>query len=113
MYPIDYGSGVKLPKGYQLRRIDLVVGAGAVCKNLIFKPQIEVGTTATEYEEYREPKKFAVSEDGTAENVTSLYPTTVLMSDTPGFIIDCEYNRDINKAFDELKQAILSLGGNI
>lgn len=28
-------------------------------------------------------------------------------------IIDCEYNRDINKAFAELQQAIISLGGNI
>ena len=31
---------------------------------------------------------------------------------TPG-TLSAKYNRDINKAFDELKQAIISLGGNV
>ena len=31
---------------------------------------------------------------------------------SPG-TLSTRYNRDINKAFDELKQAIISLGGNI
>ena len=35
------------------------------------------------------------------------------MTDTEGAIIDAEYNRDINKAFAEMQQAIISLGGNV
>lgn len=36
-----------------------------------------------------------------------------LTTDTARAKIECEYNRDINKAFAELQQAIISLGGNI
>lgn len=78
--------------------------------------QIEIGEgspVSTEYVPYQEPVTYIPNEDGTIEGVTSLYPTTTLMTDTPGVIINCDYNRDINKAYDELTQAILSLGGNI
>ncbi|MBR0443733.1 MAG: hypothetical protein IIX15_05270 [Clostridia bacterium] len=75
--------------------------------------QLELGTTATAYEPYIEPTEYTPNADGTVDGVTSLYPTTTLMTDTEGAVIDVEYNRDINKAFDELKQAIISLGGNV
>lgn len=76
-------------------------------------PQIELGTTATDYERYIAPTEYTPTADGTVNGVTSLYPNTTLMTDTDGVIIDCEYNRDINKAFAELQQAIISLGGNV
>lgn len=65
------------------------------------------------YEPYIEPTEHTVNADGTAAGVTSLSPTTTLMTDVEGAIIDVEYNRDINKAFDELKNAIIALGGNV
>lgn len=71
------------------------------------KPMLEVGTVATEYEPYIVPVE--VDKD----NVTSLYPTTTLYSDTSGVLIEAEYNRDLNKAFKELYNAIISLGGNV
>lgn len=74
--------------------------------------QIELGTTATEYEPYKMPTEYTPAADGTVSNVKSLYPITTLMTDTEGAIIEAEYNRDINKAFAELQQAILSMGGN-
>lgn len=74
--------------------------------------QIELGTTATEYEPYKMPTEYTPAADGTVSGVKSLYPTTTLMTDTNGAIIEAEYNRDINKAFAELQQAILSMGGN-
>ena len=79
---------------------------------ILSKPQIELNT-ATAYAPYIAPTEYAVNADGTVDGVTSLYPTTTLMTDTEGAVIDVEYNRDINKAFDELKQAIISLGGNV
>lgn len=75
--------------------------------------QLELGTTATAYTPYvpdltavRLIKKNSSGEiiseytpnaDGTVEGVTSLYPVTVLSPDTEGVLIDCEYNKDINK----------------
>ena len=74
--------------------------------------QLEEGSTATEYEPYKMPTEYTPAVDGTVSGVKSLYPTTTLMTDTEGAIIEAEYNRDINKAFAELQQAILSMGGN-
>jgi hypothetical protein len=51
--------------------------------------------------------------DGTVEGVVSIYPNTTLLTDTTGVLVKAEYNRDLNKAFAELQQAIISLGGNI
>ena len=74
--------------------------------------QLEESSTATAYEPYQ-VQKYIPAPDGTVSSVKSLYPTTTLMTDTAGVIINAEYNRDINKAFAELQQAIISLGGNI
>ena len=77
------------------------------------KIQLELGSTATEYELYKTPTEFTPAADGTVTGVKSLYPTTTLITNTSGVIIDAEYNRDINKAFAEMQQAILSMGGNV
>ena len=78
-----------------------------------FNFQLELGTAATEYEPYKTLTEYTPAADGTVSGVKSLYPTTTLMTDTAGAIIDAEYNRDINKAFAELQRAILSMGGNV
>ena len=74
--------------------------------------QIEVGEQ-TPYEPYIEPTTYAVEADGTVEGVRSLSPSTTLMADNSGALIECKYNRDLNKAFEELTQAIISMGGNV
>lgn len=77
-----------------------------------FYPQIEVGTVLTEYEPPESALEYTASSDGTVEGITSVYPTT-LTSDTTGVIVTAEYNRDLNKAFEELYNVIISLGGNV
>ena len=91
------------------------VGVSCYCSDItIFNlVQLELGTTATEYEPYITPTEYTPTADGVVNGVTSLYPNTTLTTDTNGVMIDCEYNRDINKAFAELQQAIISLGGNV
>ena len=78
---------------------------------------LAVGTTegvATEYEPYsKDSAEYTPNEDGTVEGVTSISPNMTLVPTTGVMIAECEYNRDINKAFAELQQAIISLGGNI
>lgn len=74
--------------------------------------QLEESSTVTLCEPYQ-AQKYIPSADGTVSGAKSLYPITTLMTDTAGVIIEAEYNRDINKAFAELQQAILSTGGNV
>lgn len=90
--------------------------------------QIEKGSVATSYTPYislttvsvtrygtvetDSPQTYIPSADGTVSGVKSLYPTTTIITNTAGVTIEAEYNRDINKAFAELQQAILSMGGN-
>lgn len=82
------------------------------CFNGLIDVQLEIGNTRTTYEPYQ-GQTYTPAADGTVSGVKSLYPTTTLMTDTEGTIIEAEYNKDINKAFAELQQAIISLGGNV
>ena len=84
----------------------------------IAKPMCELGDKATAYSpwlnpttvtltrcgasETDNPQTYTPNADGTVDNVTSLYPTTVLTTDTEGVVIDVEYNKDANKVIDEL-----------
>lgn len=77
------------------------------------KPQLEVGTSATEYEPYKEPITYTPSADGTVANVKSIYPTTTLMTDTSGVLLQCEYYQDARKVKQDLTDLIISLGGEI
>jgi len=76
-------------------------------------PQIEIGENESEYEKYVEPISFNVEADGKVKGIASLYPATSFITDNKNVTINCKYNKDINKAFAELQQAINSLGGNI
>ena len=73
--------------------------------------QLEVGSSATEYEPYNSAT-FTPTADGTVNGVTSLYPNTTLMTDTDGVVIDCEYYKDVDKAFDELTTSVALSGGD-
>lgn len=75
--------------------------------------QIEYGEVSTEYEPYIEPVIYTTNADGTVIGAKSMYPSMSITSDTPGTMIEVEYNRDINKAFAELSAAVISLGGNV
>ena len=82
------------------------IPSGKTLNNLLIKPQLEIGSTATEYEPYITPTEYTPTADGTVNGITSLYPNTTLTTDTEGIIINCKYNRDINKAFAALEAAI-------
>ena len=76
--------------------------------------QIEIGTTATEYEPYQGHETYTdINEDGTVNGVTSLYPSTTLLTDTEGVTIEAEYNVDTKKYIDnkfaELQALILEV----
>lgn len=85
---------------------------GTTISKAILKPQLELGSTNTVYEKYVPRKTFTPSADGTVTGVKNIYPTTTLLANKDNVIIDVEYNRDINKAFEELQNAILAQGSN-
>lgn len=83
-------------------------GNEAETRVVMEKLQIEIGT-ATEYEPYKEPETVSVKQDGTASIIGKGEGIT-LMTDTEGVTITAEYNRDLNKAFAEIYQAIATMG---
>lgn len=62
--------------------------------------QIELGQGATEYEPFQRFIAHPINADGTVEGVTSLYPTTTLISATEGVVLDATYNVDTKKYID-------------
>ena len=84
-----------------------------------FRPQLEAGDTATDYEAYKEPQSYSYTGTlGTNNRFTlpdgtfnSVYPTmTMTVTNNNSGIaegtLSVQYNRDINAAFAELMNAI-------
>lgn len=94
--------------------VTAVVGLLASTKNTtqqFSNIQLEIGTTATEYEPFVKMTEYTADETGVVNGLNSVYPTTVLHCNR-GITIESEYNRDINKVIANLENAILTLGGS-
>lgn len=74
--------------------------------------QLEVGETATEYEEYVEPMIYTANSEGVIEGLKSIYPSITLVSENESNIA-VTYNQDVNAVINRLINAIVSLGGNV
>lgn len=72
--------------------------------------QVEEGTVATEYEEYRE-QTYTSNADGVVEGVTSIYPSMTILTDTDGVGITTNYYKDIDKVFENLAINVALSGG--
>lgn len=78
--------------------------------DFVFTPQLELGAAVTAYEPYNGATAMP-DETGTVGGLPSLAPTMTLLSDTPGVVIDCKYNRDTNAVLAEVLERITALGG--
>ena len=85
------------------------VGGTATLSNF----QMELGENATEYEPYKESVEVTADANGNVSGLMSVSPSMTITTDNGGAVIDCTYNRDINKAFEEITQAMVSMGANI
>ena len=110
---------------YTFKTISVQLNAVKEYPIITLRPQLEIGATATEYEpplipttvtltrygsnETDNPQTYTPNADGTVDGVTSLYPTTVLTTNTEGVTIDVEYNRDANKVIADLLALIRNL----
>lgn len=120
----DYGTGKTINISEETTtNLYIRIRKGVTVENLVFKPQLEQGSIATEFTFFVKDFstailsvsgedigtiKYTPNTDGIISGVKSIYPITTLSADTQGVIINCEYNRDINKAFAELQKAILN-----
>jgi hypothetical protein len=105
-------------KNYSNLRLLILIAKSDPINNVTVYPRLEIGTAVTEYvpplnpttvtltrygaTEADNPKTYTPNPDGTVSGVTSLYPTTTLLTDTEGVTIDVEYNRDANKVIEEM-----------
>ena len=77
------------------------VRAGTVFSSYSIKVQLEKGSKATDYENYK-CVEYAPNADGIVDSFISTAPTMTLLTDTNNTVIDCEYNRDINKVIADI-----------
>lgn len=116
----DYGEGVFVDLTSSVFTglpVYIRVVTGTTVNNLVFKPMLELGNAATDYEPYKAPVTYTPDSDGKVSGVTLGSDTATLTTDTDGVIINAKYKKDITKAFEELEtkltNAILSNGGNV
>lgn len=65
----------------------------------ITKLQLEIGSSATEFEPYN-GAEYTPAADGAVSGVTSLSPYMTILTDTDGAIVECEYNIDTKTYID-------------
>ena len=85
------------------RGTSISINKGDTYDNYTVYPQVELGTEPTEYEPYvGPPTEYAVNADGSVDGIVSIYPTTVLTTDTEGAVIEASYNKDTEKVIDDV-----------
>lgn len=84
----------------------LYVYAGTTVTNLTIKPQLEIGSVASEREVYKETEEFAPG-----EAIPALDGVNTIWADSGDVTVTGK--ADPTAMFDKLTNAILSLGGNV
>ena len=109
MYHTDIGSGKAFTASNSDYYFYIVVYEGATLSNVVFKPQLEIGDSATEYEAPVEATTHTPLSDGTVEGIKSVAPTMTLFTDTEGVEVEIEYNQDINVLLDYMKASLRAI----
>ena len=97
---MDLGNAVTFKTGKYTSTYAIIIKSGTTVENLVFKPQLQLGAFATEYEPFIKPVDYKPRPDGTVNDIMSLYPNMSIMSDKSGVLINCEYNADTKKYID-------------
>lgn len=83
----DFGTGVAVPSSGENWKVSIRIMSGYTANNLVFKPQIELGTTATEYEPYQ-GQTYTPTSSGEVTGITNLYPLTQLLTNNSGVVFE-------------------------
>lgn len=95
----DVGSGL-VTYASELTRVAIRILKGVTASNLVFKPQIELGGTKSDYEQYSAPQIFVPEPDGRITGIKSTSDMT-FSTDAEGVTINCKYNVDTKKYIDK------------
>lgn len=98
--------GTKTASGSGLANAKFVVYGGATVSNLVIKPQLEIGSAATDFELYRETAEFTPG-----EAIPALDGVNTIWADSGDVTVTGK--ADPVAIMDKLTNAILSLGGNV
>lgn len=91
-----------------------ILASSRVADGVSFKEvQLEKGSNATEFCKYVPPQIMKSEGNGNVVGVKSVYPVTIIEADNGEVDISVNYNRDVNIAFNELRNAIIALGGSL
>lgn len=104
-----YTDDVLAANDYQFR---IRYKKGVTYNNYIVKPQLELGTEATDYEANIDRTTYTPSTDGTVE-IDSISPTMTVFTDISGVNIDLEYQQDHNKAMNDVRSDIATLDNSV
>ena len=98
----DYGNGLhfSLPDGADKIYIFIRVKSGNTLNNVIFKPQLEFGGVATEYEPYKAPVIYQPNASGKVD-IPLYSDATTLMAD--GAIITANYTRNTTDVISKIE----------
>lgn len=79
--------------------------------NKVFRPQIEVGNTATEWEQPGSFNEYISDENGNI-SIPSMSPSISLVTNTDGAIIEFEYNKDTSDIYNYINENIVDSCAN-
>lgn len=82
VYPSDFGGGITFTSTGSRYRFYIVVEEGTVLDNAVFKPQCEIGSTATAYEPYKGFVSAVANSEGVIDSIPSLSPTMTVIAST-------------------------------
>ena len=113
---IDTGDGATFTVQKELTGLILQINAGTVLDKAVFRPMLSREGTVSLFEPYQS-KVYTSAADGSIKGAKSTAPHMSVMTYTPDVVVRTTYNVDtkkyIDKKFEALNSAILSLGGNI
>lgn len=104
-YKNDTGNGYTFTAKNNKFVALIVISAGTVCNNLTFKPQLERGAKATDYEPFY--VKNYTTQVGSNIDIDSIAPIMTIKADNT--VLDIKYNKDANKVISMLEERIATL----
>lgn len=90
----------------EFQRIAIYIEAGVTVENLVFKPQLEIGTAVTEYEPYKGSQTALSNEDGVVRGIAAYSPTTTLFSANEAAILNVKYFAETGENICKLYRAL-------
>lgn len=113
MYYHDVGNGCTFTiDEYIGVQVYIYIANGVTANNLFFKPQLEVGSIATEFESYVTGVEYETNSKGeiyAPSRIRSISPTMTLLCDQNGVVIDAEYNVDQTAAYNKISALLTTL----